>query len=43
MFQNMEIRNDIILEKIVQVSKDASEYLKRELSGIIYKTGIIPK
>jgi hydroxymethylglutaryl-CoA lyase len=42
MFQNMGIRNDIKIEKLIQVSKEASEFLKRELPGMIYKTGTIP-
>jgi hydroxymethylglutaryl-CoA lyase len=42
MFQNMEIRKDIDIEKLRMVSKEASQFLKRELPGIIYKTGVIP-
>ncbi len=42
MFQNMDIRKDIKIEILSQLSKQASEFLKRELPGVIYKTGIIP-
>ncbi|HEY5122412.1 MAG TPA: hydroxymethylglutaryl-CoA lyase [Ignavibacteria bacterium] len=41
MFQNMDIRKDIKIEVLSQLSKQASEFLKRELPGVIYKTGII--
>ena len=42
MFQNMDIRKDIKLDLLSQISKEASEYFKRELPGIVYKTGAIP-
>jgi len=42
MFQNMDIRKDIKLDLLSQISKEASEYFKRELPGIVYKTGTIP-
>jgi hydroxymethylglutaryl-CoA lyase len=43
MFQNMNLRNDIKLEKLITISKEAAEYFKRELPGVIYKTGAIPE
>lgn len=42
MFQNMDIRKDIKIGILSQLSKQASEFLKRELPGVIYKTGTIP-
>jgi hydroxymethylglutaryl-CoA lyase len=42
MFRNMGIRKDIDIEKLRLLSKETSEFLKRELPGIIYKTGVIP-
>jgi len=42
MFQNMDIRKDIQLDVLMQISKEASDYFKRELPGIVYKTGTIP-
>ena len=43
MFQNMNIRNDIKLDKLIEIAKEAAEYFKRELPGVIYKTGKIPE
>ena len=41
LLQNMNLRNDIKLEKLIAISKEASEHFKRELPGTIYKTGRI--
>jgi hydroxymethylglutaryl-CoA lyase len=43
MFQKMNLRNDIQLDKIIALAKEAAEYFKRELPGVIYKTGRIPE
>ena len=43
MFQNMNLRNDIQIDKLIAIAKEAAEYFKRELPGIIYKTGKIPE
>jgi hydroxymethylglutaryl-CoA lyase len=43
MFQNMNIRNDIRLDNLIAIAKEAAEYFKRELPGVIYKTGKIPE
>jgi hydroxymethylglutaryl-CoA lyase len=42
MFQNMNMRNDIQIDKLIAIAKEAGEYFKRELPGVIYKTGKIP-
>lgn len=42
MFQRMKLRNDVNIDKLIQISKTASEFLKRELPGVIHKTGTIP-
>ena len=41
LFQQMSLRNDIKLENLIAISKEAAEYFKRELPGTIYKTGRI--
>jgi hydroxymethylglutaryl-CoA lyase len=41
MFHRMGIKQEINIEKISEVSKSAEEYFKRELPGMIYKTGVI--
>src|ERR1035437_598085 len=43
MFQKMNLRNDIQLDKLIAIAKEAAEYFKRELPGVIYKTGKIPE
>ncbi len=43
MFQKMNLRKDVQLEKIISLSKEAAEYFKRELPAVIYKTGAIPE
>ncbi len=43
MFQKMNLRKDIQLEKLISISKEAAEYFKRELPAVIYKTGAIPE
>jgi len=42
LFQQMSLREEINLEKLIELSKEASEYFKRELPGTIYRTGRIP-
>ena len=42
MFQEMNLRKDIQLDKLIIIAKEAAEYFKRELPGVIYKTGKIP-
>ena len=42
MFQKMNMRNDIQIDKLIAIAKDAAEYFNRELPGVIYKTGKIP-
>lgn len=41
LFQKMNLRNDIKLENLIAISKEAEEFFKRELPGTIYKTGRI--
>jgi hydroxymethylglutaryl-CoA lyase len=43
MFQNMNLRKDIKLDKLIGIAKEAADYFKRELPGVIYKTGRIPE
>ncbi len=43
MFNKMGLRKDIDLDKVIEISKKASEFFKRELPGVIYKTGPIPE
>ncbi|MBN1633715.1 MAG: hydroxymethylglutaryl-CoA lyase [Ignavibacteria bacterium] len=42
-FNRMGLRNDINLESIIEVTKQASEYFKRTLPGIIHRTGKVPE
>jgi hydroxymethylglutaryl-CoA lyase len=42
MFHRMEIRTDIDVNKISEVSKDAAKFFNRELPGTIYRTDEIP-
>ncbi len=42
LFQKMNLRNDIKLENLIAISKEAEEFFKRELPGVIHKTGSIP-
>jgi len=42
MFQRMNLRKNIDIDKLIQISKETSEFFKRELPGVIYKTGMIP-
>ena len=39
MLHKMGLRNDISLEPIIEVAREAEEYFKRELPGMVYKTG----
>jgi len=41
LFQKMDLRNDIKLDNLIAISKEAAEYFKRELPGTIYRTGKI--
>jgi len=41
LFQKMNLRDDIRLENLITISKEAEEYFKRELPGTIYRTGKI--
>jgi hydroxymethylglutaryl-CoA lyase len=41
MFNKFGIREDIDLEKILEISKDAEEFFGRELPGKILKVGIL--
>jgi hydroxymethylglutaryl-CoA lyase len=41
MFHRMGIRNDIDVNKISEVSSEAVKFFKRDLPGVIYKTGEI--
>ncbi len=43
MLMKMNLRDNIDIEKLRALSIDAAEYFKRELPGVIYKTGIIPE
>lgn len=43
MFQKMNLKNNISVDKLIALSKEASEYFKRELPGVIYRTGKIPE
>ncbi len=39
MLHKMNMRKDILLEPIIEVAKDAEDFLKKELPGMVYKTG----
>lgn len=43
MLMKMNLRSDINIEKLRVIAGEAAEYFKRELPGVIYKTGIIPE
>jgi len=43
MLQNMNLRNDIDLEKMIVLSKSAEEFLGKKLPGYVYKAGMIKK
>jgi len=42
LLQRMSKRKDVLLEKIIELSKEAEEFFKREMESKIYKTGSIP-
>lgn len=42
MLRRAGIREDIAIGRIVAVAKDAEEFFRRELPGVIHKTGAIP-
>jgi hydroxymethylglutaryl-CoA lyase len=41
MFQRMNLRTDIKLDTLIGVANDAAAYFKREMSGMVHKTGPI--
>jgi hydroxymethylglutaryl-CoA lyase len=41
--QHMNLRHDVKLDQLIEIAKDASQFFKRDLPGMIYKTGVIPK
>jgi len=43
MFMKMDLCSNIDIEKLRSISTEAAEYFKRELPGVIYKTGMIPE
>lgn len=43
LLQKMNLRTDISIDKLISISKEAAQYFKRELPGVIYKTGSIPE
>jgi hydroxymethylglutaryl-CoA lyase len=43
MLQHMNLRSDIKLDQLIEIAKDASRFFKRDLPGMIYKTGVIPR
>lgn len=42
MLQRAGLRTDIAIDRIIHVAKDAEEFFRRELPGVIHKTGAIP-
>jgi len=43
LFQKMDLCKNIDLDKLIELSKEASKYFRRELPGTIYRTGRIPE
>jgi len=43
LLQRMNLRRDMKLDPLIQIAKEASQFFKRDLPGVIYKTGAIPK
>ncbi|MFQ5629658.1 MAG: hydroxymethylglutaryl-CoA lyase [bacterium] len=43
MLQQMQMRRDTDLDKLIEIAKDASQFFKRDLPGSIYKSGPIPQ
>lgn len=43
MFNRMGLRNDMNLDGIIEVTKEASDYFNRQLPGLIHRTGKIPE
>lgn len=41
LFQKMYLRKNININKLIDLAKEAAEYFKRELPGVIYRTGVI--
>jgi len=41
MLQRMNMRKDINIEKLIEITKDSAQFFERELPGMIYKTGTI--
>jgi hydroxymethylglutaryl-CoA lyase len=42
LLQRMNLRRDIRLDRIVEVAREASQFLGREPSGTLHRTGLIP-
>ncbi len=42
MLQRAGQREDIAIDRIVGVAKDAEEFFRRELPGVIHRTGVVP-
>jgi hydroxymethylglutaryl-CoA lyase len=43
MLQHMNLRCGVKLNQLIEIAKDASRFFKRDLPGVIYKTGVIPE
>jgi hydroxymethylglutaryl-CoA lyase len=42
MLQSAGLRHDIAIDRIISVAKDAEDFFRRELPGVIHRTGVIP-
>jgi len=42
MLHRMGMRNDIKLEKLIDVAREIASFFKRDMNGVVYKTGPIP-
>jgi hydroxymethylglutaryl-CoA lyase len=42
MLQRAGQREDIAIDRIIAVAKDAEEFFRRELPGVIHRTGVVP-
>jgi hydroxymethylglutaryl-CoA lyase len=43
MLQRMGLRTDIRLENLITVAADVARFFNREMNGVVYRTGAIPK
>jgi hypothetical protein len=43
MLHRMNIRRDIHLEKLISIAEAVSTFFEREMPGMVYKSGPIPK